>query len=267
MPLVIVQRGAVATFTLLTQTCEDRLDVHVVWDRRARDRRQTPSPVAEGERRRNLRRDPTTSWAHHHYLLASPADDSHADIRPREPLTPAAHLAVIALASRGVQEDIEAAVRSDVNLLLSGGDRITRRFLAHQIHHRSDRGAGPFVVVDHLGSVTSPRDIGRGRSRRGQVSVAALLAPSVDWTRGGTLFLEEIADLSETRQTEWLHALERGLTQRRRRRADASDDMRIIAATSDERLDQIPSTPVGADLFYRLNLIHVVVPFRDRQRR
>lgn len=132
MPLAIVQRGRFATFTLLARTFEGRPDARVVWDRRVYDRRRTASPVAEDGRLRDRRRDPTTTWEHQHlhYLLVSAADDSHDTNQPGESLALAAHLAVIALASDRVQGDVEAAVRSDVNVLLSGGDRLTRRSLA-----------------------------------------------------------------------------------------------------------------------------------------
>ena len=83
MPLVIVQRGKLATFELLARTFAHDPTVRLVWDRREHDRRQTASPAPEDRRRRDRRASPPASWDRFQYLVVSPMDDL-----PNGPITP-----------------------------------------------------------------------------------------------------------------------------------------------------------------------------------
>ena len=76
MQFVIVQRGKLATFELLARTFADDATVHVIWDRRARDRRQAEAPVHEDRRRQDRRCSPPSSWEHFQFVLVSPPSTS-----------------------------------------------------------------------------------------------------------------------------------------------------------------------------------------------
>jgi DNA-binding NtrC family response regulator len=256
--VAIVQRGQFATFDLLTRTFVDNPNVRVVWDRRARDRRHSASPMAADRRGRDRRRRSSARWGDHHYVVVNATALSNAL---------SADLTATVGDSQEVQQDVELAVRLDVNLLITGGDPLARKSLAHWVHHWSDRGGGPFVALDRVGSVEWPSGSELGCPGQGRIPQADQFEAWVDSARGGTLLLEEVADLSWAVQTELLHFLERRVTQPRWSHADASHGTRIMAATSYELLDRIASTQFRPDLFYRLNVISVVVPSGTAQMR
>jgi transcriptional regulator of acetoin/glycerol metabolism len=257
--VVIVQRGKFATFDLLARTFVDNPNVRVVWDRRARDRRHSASPMAADRRRPDRRRRSCASWDDQHYVLVNATALGNGlqtvSITPRS-----ADLTATVGDVQDFQQDVELAVRSEVNLLLTGGDPLARQSLAQWVHHWSDRGAGPFVALDRVGSVEWLSGSELACPGQGWIPKANQLEASVDLARGGTLLLEEVADLSWALQTELLHFLERRVTQPRRSQADGSRGARIMAATSYDLLDRIASAQFRPDLFYRLNMIRVALP-------
>jgi DNA-binding NtrC family response regulator len=142
-----------------------------------------------------------------------------------------------------VERDIECAISSDANVLISGGDSRARASLAYLLYQRSRRNGEPFVVVD------------------GRRSSAIHEGCEPPW--GSVLFIEEVGDLSPRMQTELMLFLDRvarrdaqstGREARDRRRT------RIIATMAEDMLERIASKAFRAELFYRLNTINVVIP-------
>jgi len=122
--------------------------------------------------------------------------------------------------------DFRCAVNSESSVLISGGTPGMRATLAKMIHLNRADGNGRFVSLDRAG-VAFP------------------------WLSGDTLFVAEINQLSVAAGRELAGLIERG-------RPGAAP--RIIAATG-ERLDRTPlSVTIPDDLFYRLNIIHIVLP-------
>ena len=147
------------------------------------------------------------------------------------------------LGGDAVERDIECAIRSDVNVLISGGDGRRRLSLAHLLHQRSRDMGDPFVLME---------------SDRLPVVRAAWEFPL-----GGTMFIEEVADLSQRMQTELMLFLDRRSAQVHDGRADRLRRTRIVAATTYDMFQQIAERRFREDLFYRLNAIHVVLPEHD----
>jgi DNA-binding NtrC family response regulator len=142
-----------------------------------------------------------------------------------------------------VDRDIECAIRSDVNVLISGGDDRRRLSLAHWLHQRTRRMGDPFVVME--------------RCRLSEVRVGWDLAS------GGTLFIEEVGDLGPMMQTELMLFLDRCSAQSNGGGGHRVGRTRIVAATTDTLFEQIAEQRFRADLFYRLNAIHIVLPDHD----
>ena len=132
--------------------------------------------------------------------------------------------------------EISLAMASEVNILISGGDAEARAALACLIHQ--NRGpTGPFIVFS-------------ARPQRGPAAAQAMIRAS----NGGTLFIEELADLDADAQRELLRVVDS-----RRPGADAATPRRVITATRDDLQDRIASEPILGYLFYRLNSVHLVV--------
>ena len=133
-----------------------------------------------------------------------------------------------------MQSDLQCALRSDVNVLISGGDTGARAALARLIYERGTMGTGAFVEFD----CTPAWDLQAQR----------LEEPALA-TGGATLFISDIAVLDRDAETE----LMRLLTDAPARR------LRVISATAHRDEDGPASQECSADLFYRLNTIHLVL--------
>jgi DNA-binding NtrC family response regulator len=252
--LVIVRQNQVATFAMLAQAFANEPGLRLICDRRLRDRRQSPTSLESEERRRRDRRcDPWKTWGQNDYVLvrvteattgcaeATSRPDADGDERTR--------------VSADVGRDVEMAVRSDLPVLISGGDAVSRKSLAHQIHRRGDRGGRPLFVVERDAfieffeasdeGVPPPGPIVGGDTRH------ARRAKGIE---GATLLIEEVADLTWKQQDELLAFLTNDL------RSRGSRDTRVFSGTSHWLLDRVASEQFRADLFYRLNAIHVVLP-------
>jgi transcriptional regulator of acetoin/glycerol metabolism len=273
MQLVIVRRNQFAAFHRLSQAFADEADVRLVWDRRANDdaddrRRQTFSSGADKRLGRDRRRDPLAGWGDRDYVITQGTDGVLVEVQQQA--IPSAHLIAMQVAGRDLRHDLEAAVGSDINVLITGGDPISREALARRIHRWSDRHDRPFVVLDRRGAAElfgrlvvpdAAAAPPRGRLCRCPQPEAGLRgAGAKQLEHGGTLLLEEVVDLSWEQQTELLSYLEQ-----RAVRADGTGTgcacaPRVIAASSSWLLDRVASAEFRADLFYRLNLIHVVLP-------
>jgi DNA-binding NtrC family response regulator len=263
MQLVIVRRSRFAAFGLLSQAFAGESDVRLIWDRRVQDRRGDTVYQGIGERRnRDRRLNPSSSWGDRHYMMITRRADGDVIDVQRQAVTSARALTAVRMAGHDVQRDLEVAARSDINVLITGGDPVSRECLARRIHGDSDRQDRPFVVLDRLAAAEmfgKPAD---------QLPCECLES-DVDECRagpkqkglGGTLLIEEVGDLSWDQQTELLFYLDRraGGTQ-----AGADGDPRIITASSYWLFDRIASAEFRPDLFYRLNLIHVVFPLGAR---
>ncbi len=246
--LVIVRRNQFATFAMLAQAFADEPNVRLVWDRRVHQRRrESTSSDPTDRRQRDRRRDRSLSWGNNDYVLLNTA----SSVEPR-----AAHSHVTATDSPAVgagwtdfsdqvARDIEVAVKSDLAVLISGGEILSRTSLAHRIHRYGNRAACPLTVVNRETFV--------------EVFTSSGALRHVDRSNGGTLLIEEVADLSWEQQSELVHLLERRAVEGHAR-TNGARDARIISATGHWLLDRIASKQFRADLFYRLNVIHLVLP-------
>ena len=133
-------------------------------------------------------------------------------------------------------DDISLAIASEVNILISGGDAVERTALACLIHQNHDP-AGSFIVF----------------SAQPEPEPAAAQA-MIRASSGGTLFIEELADLDSEAQSELLRVLDA-----RRPGEESAAPRRVITAMGSDLQDRIASEPVLGDLFYRLNSVHLVV--------
>ena len=124
MQLVIVRRSQFFAFGLLSQAFAGESDVRLIWDRRVQVRRgEVASQRIEERRSRDRRRDPLSSWGNRRYMvIARRADGITIDIQ-QQSVTSARALAAVRMAGPDVQQDLEAAARSDLNVLITAVTR------------------------------------------------------------------------------------------------------------------------------------------------
>jgi transcriptional regulator with PAS, ATPase and Fis domain len=170
-------------------------------------------------------------------------------------------------ALREIEQEIECASRSDAKVLISGETGVGKDVVARLIHQRSRR-AGSFVTINCAGVPDSLLEselfghvrgsfTGAYRDRRGWL----------DQAQDGTIFMDEIGEMSLRMQALLLRFLENGEIQRvGADRVQAAGNVRVIAATNRNLVERVADKSFREDLYYRLNVIHVVVPpLRERR--
>ena len=168
----------------------------------------------------------------------------------------------------GVEEDIQCAAGSDAKVLITGESGVGKEVVARLIHSRSRRRRAPLISVNCAGvpdSLLASELFGhvKGsftdayRDQRGWLEQAD----------AGTIFLDEVGEMSPQMQALLLRFLDSGEIQQvgasqRVRRVD----VRVVTATNRRLIDRVRTHDFREDLFYRLNVIHIdIPPLRDRR--
>ncbi|MBX8484755.1 sigma-54-dependent Fis family transcriptional regulator [Pseudomonas cichorii] len=154
------------------------------------------------------------------------------------------------------------ASRSDSTTLILGESGTGKELFAQAIHNASDRSSGPFVAVN-CGAI--PRELVQselfghvegaftGSARGGS-------AGKFELADGGTIFLDEIGDMSFDAQVSLLRVLQEGEVTRVGARKSRQVDVRIIAATHRNLSQAVAEGAFREDLYYRLNVLNLTVP-------
>ncbi len=166
---------------------------------------------------------------------------------------------------RGVRDRIERVAATDFAVLIEGESGSGKELVAHQIHDVSLRRSGPFVAVNCAAIVETLLEAEL-------FGIEDRVATGVKGRRGkfehaheGTLFLDEVADLSPSAQAKLLRVIQEMSVERVGSIGGKSVDVRIIAATNQRLADLVARGKFRLDLFYRLHGVEIVVPpLRER---
>ncbi|WP_438963180.1 sigma-54-dependent transcriptional regulator [Nonlabens sp.] len=166
-----------------------------------------------------------------------------------------------------IKNIIEKVAPTDARVLITGGNGTGKELVAHWLHEKSHRSAAPFIEVNcaaipgelieselfgHVkGSFT-----GANKDRAGKFEAA----------NGGTIFLDEIGDMSLNAQAKVLRALQENKIQRVGSDKDIKVDVRILAATNKDLKTEITENRFREDLYHRLAVILVNVPSLNERR-
>jgi DNA-binding NtrC family response regulator len=170
-------------------------------------------------------------------------------------------------AMHAVLDLVERVAPTDATLLIQGESGTGKEVIAKAVHHASKRAARPFVAMN-CGAV--PETLLESELfgyMRGAFTGAAVGKPGLfEEADGGTLFLDEIAEMPAALQVKLLRALQSGEVRRLGATQPATIDVRVIAATHGDLVTLVSQGSFREDLFYRLNVIQVVLPpLRDRR--
>jgi transcriptional regulator with GAF, ATPase, and Fis domain len=156
---------------------------------------------------------------------------------------------------------------SDSTILIQGETGTGKGLLAETIHQQSGRAAGPFVVLDC--SAIAPSLIEAelfGHTKGAFTGANAARSGVFEAARGGTVFLDEIGELSLEMQPKLLRALEERVVRRVGSVDSVRLDVRVIAATNRDLRQEVNRGAFRADLFYRLNVVRIhIPPLRERR--
>ncbi|HHN45922.1 MAG TPA: sigma-54-dependent Fis family transcriptional regulator [Planctomycetes bacterium] len=169
-------------------------------------------------------------------------------------------------AARQLREQIRLLAQSSATALITGESGTGKELVARALHTAGPRAGGPFVAVNSAGLPSGLAESELFGHRKGAFTGAAAdsdgLFASAD---GGTIFLDEIADMPLELQPKLLRAIE--TLEIRPVGSDTSRrvNVRIIAATNRDLEAEVAAGRFRQDLFYRLNVVRIhVPPLRER---
>jgi transcriptional regulator with PAS, ATPase and Fis domain len=174
---------------------------------------------------------------------------------------------VASTAMQHIQDEVRQAARADAKILITGESGVGKEVVARQIHRYSTRSAKPFVAINCAGVPDSLLESELFGHVRGSFTGAYRDKPGLlEQAHGGTIFMDEVGEMSLRMQALLLRFLEDGDIYRvGSERRNATVNVRVVAATNRVLLDRIASNDFREDLYYRLNVIHLVIPpLRDR---
>ena len=168
---------------------------------------------------------------------------------------------------RALRHEVAGIARVESKLLLQGETGTGKSLVARLIHELSPRSRGPFVHVDC--AALSPTLIESelfGHEKGAFTGAAGLRRGRFELAAGGTIFLDEIADLDAGLQSKLLRVLEDRVFERVGGSHSLPMSARVIAATCHDLMRQVQKGRFRKDLYFRLNVIKLVVPpLRERQ--
>ena len=174
----------------------------------------------------------------------------------------------VSAAIRNVEEEIEYAARSGAKVLITGESGVGKEVVARLIHSRGNRRAAPLVPINCAGIPDSLLESELFGHVKGSFTDAHRdKAGLLERAHGGTVFMDEIGEMSLRMQALLLRFLETGEIQRvGSDRHVPSLDVRVIAATHRRLINLVAEKAFREDLYYRLNVIHIEVPpLRERR--
>ena len=162
---------------------------------------------------------------------------------------------------------IEQAACADVTVLICGETGTGKDVVARAIHAHSPRRQNAYVKVN---CAAMPRELLESElfgHERGAFTGAHQRKPGrFELADGGTIFLDEIGEVHPALQAKLLHVLQDGEFSRVGGRGDLKVDVRVICATNRELAREVAAGRFREDLFYRLDVISILVPpLRERR--
>jgi two-component system, NtrC family, response regulator HydG len=166
-----------------------------------------------------------------------------------------------------VQRHIELIAPSDLSVIVHGETGTGKEFVAQSIHRLSKRSDKPFIAID-CGAL--PKELA-GSELFGHVKGSFTGAVtdkegSFELADGGTIFLDEIGNLTYENQVKLLRVIQERRIKRIGATKDISIDVRIIAATNEDLNKSVKEGKFREDLFHRLNEFKIQLsPLRERK--
>ncbi|MDL2275864.1 sigma-54 dependent transcriptional regulator [Desulfosarcina sp. OttesenSCG-928-G10] len=166
-----------------------------------------------------------------------------------------------------IYEMIRQVAKTRTNVLITGESGTGKELIARSIHDQSDRADAPFVTINCGGIPENLLESEFFGHRKGAFTGATADKEGLmEVAHTGTLFLDEVAELTVPMQVKLLRAVQERVFRRVGGTRDISVDIRIVSATNKKLEDEVIAGNFREDLFYRLNVIELKLPpLRERK--
>ncbi|WP_046745953.1 sigma-54-dependent transcriptional regulator [Kordia zhangzhouensis] len=166
-----------------------------------------------------------------------------------------------------IKDIIEKVAPTDARVLITGPNGTGKELVSHWLHQKSDRSAGPMIEVN---CAAIPSELIEselfGHVKGAFTSANKDRAGKFEAANGGTIFLDEIGDMSLSAQAKVLRALQESKVQRVGSDKDIKVNVRVIAATNKNLKKEIEDGKFREDLYHRLAVILIKVPALNDRR-
>lgn len=166
-----------------------------------------------------------------------------------------------------IREMIDKVAPTDARVLITGPNGTGKELVAHQLHEKSERSASPLIEVN---CAAIPSELIEselfGHVKGAFTSAVKDRAGKFEAADGGTIFLDEIGDMSLPAQAKVLRALQESLIQRVGADKDIKINVRVVAATNKDLQKEIAEGRFREDLYHRLAVILIKVPALNDRR-
>jgi two-component system, NtrC family, response regulator HydG len=172
----------------------------------------------------------------------------------------------ISKAIREVYQIIESVAQRDVSVMITGESGTGKEVVARTIHKLSRREDKPFLAINAAAIPESLIESELFGHERGAFTGAVATRQGVfEQANGGTLLIDEIAEMPMALQPKLLRVLADGKVRRLGGSYEFEFDVRVLAATNRDPLKAIEDVKLREDLYYRLNVVPIALPpLRDR---
>lgn len=168
---------------------------------------------------------------------------------------------------RKIRETIEKVAPTEARIMITGENGVGKELVARWIHEKSARASGPIVEVN---CAAIPGELIEselfGHEKGSFTSAVKQRIGKFEQANGGTLFMDEIGDMSLNAQAKVLRALQEGKISRVGADKDITVDVRVIAATNKDLLKEVEEKRFRLDLYHRLGVILIHVPSLNDRR-
>ena len=166
-----------------------------------------------------------------------------------------------------IKEMIEKVAPTDARVLITGSNGTGKELVAHWVHQKSPRSSSPFVEVN---CAAIPSELIEselfGHVKGAFTSAVKDRAGKFEAANKGTIFLDEIGDMSLSAQAKVLRALQENKISRVGSDKDIKVDVRVLAATNKDLKKEIEDGKFREDLYHRLAVILIKVPALNDRR-
>ncbi|GAA4464811.1 sigma-54 dependent transcriptional regulator [Nemorincola caseinilytica] len=166
-----------------------------------------------------------------------------------------------------IQDTIAKVAPTDARVLITGENGVGKELVARRIHELSNRSAGPIIEVN---CAAIPSELIEselfGHEKGSFTSAIKQRIGKFEQANGGTLFLDEIGDMHLDAQAKMLRALQEGKITRVGGEKEIKVDVRVLAATNKNLMEEVDAKKFRLDLYHRLSVILIQVPSLNTRR-